>query len=63
MLKGYIFICRNAEGVHGKRKVGHPCARELPKPSKDSASLVVGSEKKTSRFWVSGFLWVTPSMG
>jgi len=24
MLKGYMFICRNAEGVHGKRKVGTP---------------------------------------
>ena len=26
MLKGYIFICRNAEGVHGKKKVGNPCS-------------------------------------
>jgi len=25
MLKGYILICRNAEGVHGKSKVGNPC--------------------------------------
>ena len=24
MLKGYMLICRNAEGVHGKRKVGNP---------------------------------------
>ena len=24
MLKGYIRLCRNAEGVHGKRKVGNP---------------------------------------
>jgi len=24
MLKGYILICRNAKGVHGKRKVGNP---------------------------------------
>ena len=24
MLKGYILICRNAEGVHGKRKIGNP---------------------------------------
>jgi len=27
MLKGYIFICRNAEGVHGKKKVGTPALR------------------------------------
>ena len=25
MLKGCMPICRNAEGVHGKRKVGNPC--------------------------------------
>jgi len=24
MLKGYTLICRNAVGVHGKRKVGNP---------------------------------------
>jgi len=24
MLKGYVFICRNAEGVHGKKKAGNP---------------------------------------
>ena len=24
MLKGYMLICRNAEGVHGQRKVGNP---------------------------------------
>jgi len=27
MLKGYILIWRNAEGVHGQRKVGSPCFR------------------------------------
>jgi len=27
MLKGYILICRHAEGVHGQRKVGNPCSR------------------------------------
>jgi len=27
MLKGYILICVNAEGVHGKRKVGNPCSK------------------------------------
>jgi len=27
MLKGYMLICRNAEGVHGKRKVGNPCSK------------------------------------
>jgi len=26
-LKGYMLICRNAEGVNGKRKVGNPCSR------------------------------------
>jgi len=26
MLKGYIFFFRNAEGVHGKRKVGNTCS-------------------------------------
>jgi len=24
MLKGYMLTCRNAEGVHGKKKVGNP---------------------------------------
>jgi len=23
-----MLICRNAEGVHGQRKVGNPCLRE-----------------------------------
>jgi len=27
MLKGYMLICRNAEGVQGQRKVGNPCFR------------------------------------
>jgi len=27
MLKGYVVICRNAEGVHSQRKVGDPCAK------------------------------------
>ena len=27
MLKGYMLIFRNAEGVHGKRKVGNPCLK------------------------------------
>jgi len=26
MLKGYMLLCRNAEGVHDKRKVGNPCS-------------------------------------
>jgi len=25
MLKGCMLICRNTEGVHGKRKIGNPC--------------------------------------
>jgi len=25
--QGYVFICRNAEGVHGKTKVGNLCVR------------------------------------
>jgi len=28
MLKGYMLIRRNAEGVHGKKKVGNPCSVE-----------------------------------
>jgi len=28
MRKGYIFFCRNAEGVHGKTEVGNPCTRD-----------------------------------
>jgi len=24
VLKGYMLICRNVEGVHGQRKVGNP---------------------------------------
>ena len=28
MLKGYMLTSRNAEGVHGQRKVGNPCARQ-----------------------------------
>jgi len=27
MLKGYMLIYRNAEGVHGQRKVGDPWSR------------------------------------
>jgi len=26
---GYMLICQNAEGVHGKQKVGHPCSRPI----------------------------------
>jgi len=26
ILKGYMLIFRNAEGVHGQRKVGNPCS-------------------------------------
>jgi len=26
ILKGYMLICRNAEGVQGLRKVGNPCS-------------------------------------
>ena len=26
--QGYMFICRNAEGVHGQRKVGNPWSRK-----------------------------------
>jgi len=29
MLKGYMLICRNAEGVHGQRNVGNPWVRRL----------------------------------
>jgi len=29
MLKGYISICRNAEGLHGMKKVGNPWFRGL----------------------------------
>jgi len=28
ILKGYMLICRNAEGVHGKSKVGNPWYRQ-----------------------------------
>ena len=24
--QGYMFFCRNAEGVHGKKKLGNPCS-------------------------------------
>jgi len=34
MLKGYMLICRNAEGVHGKRKVGNPWARLIQQVAK-----------------------------
>jgi len=27
MQKGYMLICQNAEGVHGKQKVGNPCSK------------------------------------
>jgi len=27
MLKGYMHICWNVEGVHGKKKVWNPCTR------------------------------------
>jgi len=26
MLKGYMVICWNAEGIHSQRKVGYPCS-------------------------------------
>jgi len=29
MLKGYVVICRNAEGVHGQRKVGNPWSSSM----------------------------------
>jgi len=29
MLKGYMLICQNAEGVHDKQKVGSPCPAQL----------------------------------
>jgi len=29
MLKGYMLICQNADGVHGKRKVGNPCTNRM----------------------------------
>jgi len=38
MLKGYMLICRNAEGVHGKRQVGNPCNVDL-------------SDANESNFW------------
>jgi len=27
ILKKYMLICRNAEGVHGKQKVGNSCSK------------------------------------
>ena len=45
-----MLIFWNAEGVHGKRKVGNPCARELLKGSNGSASHLVCTQKK--------FLWL-----
>jgi len=35
--------------------IAPPCARELFKPSKDLASLLVCNEEKNFWFWVSGF--------
>jgi len=29
MLQGYMLICRNAEGVHGKKKVGNPSLNDV----------------------------------
>jgi len=31
MLKWYMLMCRNAEGVHGKQKVGSPCSKSTGK--------------------------------
>jgi len=31
MLKGYMVICRNAEGIHGKRKVGNAWVKAFAK--------------------------------
>ena len=36
MLKGYMLVFRNAEGVHGQRKVGNRCARKSIKGSIDA---------------------------
>ena len=37
ILKEYMLICQNAEGLHGQRKVGNPCARGLFNALEDSA--------------------------
>jgi len=29
-----MLICQNAEGVHGKQKVGNPCSKDYGKPSR-----------------------------
>ena len=29
MLKEYMLICRNPEGVHSKKKFGNPCRRRI----------------------------------
>ena len=33
MLKGYMLICRNAEGVRSRRKFGNPCPNPIAKLS------------------------------
>jgi len=41
MLKGYMVTCRNAEGVHGQRKVGNPCSGQDIETSNSSCLLLV----------------------
>jgi len=36
MLKEIMLLCRNAEGVHGQKKVGNPCARAYDYVSEDT---------------------------
>jgi len=45
MLKGYMLICCNAEGVHGQTKVVNPCARQ-----KYFAEVFIGNKARIQVF-------------
>jgi len=42
-----MLICRNTEGVHGKKKVGNPCPKPIIKLSKANKSTLMEQTVKT----------------
>jgi len=55
MLKGHMVICRNAEEVHGQRKVGSPWARAMVLKIFDAADPVTAPQTAANPFVLSKF--------
>jgi len=51
IMKGYMLICWNAEGVHGQRKVGHPWSTT----SKESACRIMCTRTPENEDMARGF--------